>query len=273
MPRSFVEVFRKYRRYNEIRGDVQVGLQTSDNYRFLRLAWEVPSVSIGQTRAETITRSARWVFYAKGGDYAPYYADIHLLVDWQNDGRQVKSFSDSKGNIISYPRNERYYFSSGLTYTERTTSNFSARILPEGCCFDTKGPRISSENKQLDLVDMIVLMTRPIAYMLEFVVGSADAAARDYTPRAIAELPYRRLSHEQETYLEKCALRIWELHYKNEKLSETDRFFFLPQIWFWGMDEHLATRFGLLIRKETRVFWRFLNFLSLPRNVQEAPTV
>jgi hypothetical protein len=33
-----------------------------------------------------------WVPLAKGGDYSPYYADLHLVVNWKNDGEEIKSW-------------------------------------------------------------------------------------------------------------------------------------------------------------------------------------
>jgi len=233
MPRSLLLAFRHFERYKDFRGNVQVGLQTSDNFRFIRLAWEVNLATIGLSREDTLQYGKRWVFYAKGGEYAPYYADVHLLVNWLKDGEEVKSFTDSNGKVISYPRNERHYFKPGLTYTERTTSNFSARIMPAGCCFDTVGPRISSDSPENDLVDVAVYMTRPMAYLLEFMVGSADvvysgSAARHYTPRAVAEMPYPKLDKVSQQALSRLMMQAWAAHREIESLSETDRYFVTP---------------------------------------------
>lgn len=232
MPRRILAIYSTFPRYGLSRGDVQVGLQTSDNFRFLRLAWEVDPKKIVSTRAATCTPTGVWCFYAKGGEYAPYYADIHLLVKWHHDGSEVKAFTDDEGNQISYPRNEHSYFLPGLTYSERTTSNFSARVLPAGCCFDTVGPRIAPKTGS-PLADLGVYMSRPYAFFLEFAMGSADfvsggTAARHYTPRSVGELPFPTLMQNDEDQLAEAALRCWRSLATIASRQETDRNFCRP---------------------------------------------
>lgn len=228
MPRSIMNVFRFNPIYKNTPGEVQVGLQTSDNFRFIRLAWEIQPTEIGNS-IECITKKGKtWAFYAKGGEYAPYYADIHLTINWAMNGYEVKNYRDSTGKIISYSRNEHSYFKPGLTYTERTTSNFSIRVMPGGCCFDTKGPRISSNNSQTDLANLTIFMSRPIAYLIEFMVGSAESAARDYTPRAISEIPFPKIDLETKKELSEIAQQIWEYCSNLEAFNETDRNFIMP---------------------------------------------
>ncbi len=66
---------------------VKQGLATADDFRFVRCSWESPFQGIGSgtehtTQAEyhqQTFQNKRWVPFAKGGAYAPYYGDIHLL--------------------------------------------------------------------------------------------------------------------------------------------------------------------------------------------------
>jgi len=64
--------------------EVYVGAQTSDNFRFIRLAWEIP-----------ISEQKSWIHYTKGGEYKPYWGDIHLRINWQDEGREVKEWASS----------------------------------------------------------------------------------------------------------------------------------------------------------------------------------
>src|SRR6266849_4595385 len=68
------------------------GLATADDYRFVRLWWEVAAARILDAakgpRVQTDALQAwcrqrthdgrRWVPFAKGGEYSPYYADVYL---------------------------------------------------------------------------------------------------------------------------------------------------------------------------------------------------
>lgn len=118
--------------------DAVVGLQTSDDARFVRAFWESDPRDIARTREETTTR--RWVPFAKGGTYAPYWSDIHLVVDYENNGQRLKDFPRS------YIRNEAFYFQPGLTWSRRTTSALSVRLLPSGCIFADMGPSLLTPN-------------------------------------------------------------------------------------------------------------------------------
>src|SRR5690242_4047486 len=52
--------------------EVRVGDHPGDGFRYLRLFWEIPLNSI----------RLDWRPYQKGGDYSPFYYDVHLVADW-----------------------------------------------------------------------------------------------------------------------------------------------------------------------------------------------
>src|SRR5690606_19265472 len=116
---------------------VRVGLQTSDDTRFVRAWWEVAPERIvtgtPETTPEGFRRQTfagkRWVPFAKGGEYSPYYADLHLVINWERDGEELRAFSKS---VI---RNPDFYFRPGLTWSRRTQSGLSVRSLPAGAIF------------------------------------------------------------------------------------------------------------------------------------------
>jgi hypothetical protein len=114
--------------------DAVVGLQTSDDARFVRAFWEVDPRQIARTSEETATR--RWVPFAKGGTYACYWSDIHLVVDYEDNGRRIKDFEKA------YVRNESFYFRPGATWPARTNSALSVRVLPPGCIFSNMGSSV-----------------------------------------------------------------------------------------------------------------------------------
>ncbi len=65
---------------------VKQGLATADDFRFVRAWWEVPVGAVRQ----------RWFPFAKGGAYSPFYADVHLLVNWAKDGAEIINFVDTE---------------------------------------------------------------------------------------------------------------------------------------------------------------------------------
>lgn len=109
---------------------IKAGMQTGDNNKFLKYKWEIPSslLNIG------------YFPYAKGGGFSKYLNNTYDYAIWDNNGEKIKSF---KGSVI---RNESYYFKRAITYSDITSeSRFSARLLPEGCIFDTTGSCIFTD--------------------------------------------------------------------------------------------------------------------------------
>ena len=107
--------------------DVRVGLQTSDDPRFLRYWWEVPRDSVGQGK--------RWVPFVKGGKQVRFYTRVDLVVNWESDGAEIR---DSGRAVI---RNPSYYFRPGVTWPPaswrmRRFGSFSNEHIfgHKGCC-------------------------------------------------------------------------------------------------------------------------------------------
>jgi hypothetical protein len=69
-----------------------------------------------ETCREQTRRGKRWVPFAKGGAYSPYYADVYLVVDWENDGERIRNFYGPNGRLASRPQNMEYFFRPGLTW-------------------------------------------------------------------------------------------------------------------------------------------------------------
>lgn len=181
---------------------VQHGASTKRDFRFLRLWWEVPPHTIGSS-AEDTYESRPWIPFAKGGAYSLYYSDIHLLVDWTDEAKKIEKYVLNrypylKGNAswILHPEND--YFKPGLTWTRRTSSNFSARALPNGCVFADKGPSaFPPELKSPALLSLLAIMnSSPFEALLRLQLGAAAAAARSYEIGIIQRTPLPPLLDE-----------------------------------------------------------------------------
>ncbi len=118
------------------------GNDTGDNSSFLRQWWEVSWSSIGigmQSRDEARESRRRWFPYNKGGGFRKWYGNFDLVVDWEDDGRRIRSFVDGSGKPRSNLRNQGYYFSEGVTWSDISSSSFAARYLPAGFLCDNSG--------------------------------------------------------------------------------------------------------------------------------------
>ncbi len=75
----------------------------------------------------------------QGGEYSPFYADIHLVVNWENNGDELCSF---KGSVI---RNPNYYFRPGITWPARPLARGSFSVVPPGVIPSHVGMMIYSD--------------------------------------------------------------------------------------------------------------------------------
>lgn len=183
---------RLFRGFPALEGEgrsARVGLQTSDDFRFVRAWWEVPEVRLltgtSQTSQDEFRRMTYlgkfWAPFAKGGAYSPYYADLYLTVNWGEDGRELRAFNKSK------VQNDSWYFRPGLTWPRRTTSGLSVRQFPAGAVFADKGPAIFCDGNLMNMVGL--LQSSTVAALVELQVAAAGAAARSYEVGIIQRLP------------------------------------------------------------------------------------
>jgi hypothetical protein len=111
---------------------------TFSDFRFLRLRHEVSVTAIGRDG---------WEPLAKGGAFSFYYSDIHLLLNWQNDGAELSAVNIAhNGQDAQVRQASGYWRQSGLTYSKRSQKGFSARALPAECIIAGKGPAILSQS-------------------------------------------------------------------------------------------------------------------------------
>lgn len=183
------EIRRFFSDYPQLEGhaaDVRVGLQTGDDFRFVRAFWEVPPSRIARGRDETFT-GKRWVPFAKGGEYSPFWGDIHLLLDYERDGSQLRGFPGAR------PQNLLYFFRQGVTWPRRTASGFSPRVLPRGCAFADKGPAAITRGDPLSVLAWLTSQTASAALAIQ--LGAADetssgGASKSYEVGLVARLPW-----------------------------------------------------------------------------------
>ncbi len=113
------------------------GLITGDNERFLRF-WQ--EVDLGRFAQPEDAVHRKWYAYQKGGPYRKWYGNHEYVVDWENEGRAIKTLFDENGKLRSRPQNTQFFFLDGASWTSVTIGAFALRHVPRGYIFDQKGP-------------------------------------------------------------------------------------------------------------------------------------
>ena len=145
------------------------GLKTGDNDTFLRQWFEVQKSSIKFDCASVETAKAsgaKWFPYNKGGEYRKWYGNRDLIVNFQNDGEEIRKQKE-KGISIRITSYEKY-FQEGITWTGLTSGQNTYRYCPKGTIFDSnKGPMFFNEGHNLIKYFMALFNSKPAQYILD----------------------------------------------------------------------------------------------------------
>ncbi|MEM1346994.1 MAG: N-6 DNA methylase [Myxococcota bacterium] len=152
--------------------------KTGANSRYVR-AWDDvkrdglhPSPMLGVYGAQP----GRWVFYSKGGRYAPWWGNWTSVVDWSEEARHF--YADNRtSNLLAEAR----WFREGLCYTDFAGQRFNARWMPAGCVFDMTGPAIfvDGDEEETLLALLGILNSTPARALLNALNPSIHYQVRD----------------------------------------------------------------------------------------------
>ena len=132
-----------------------VGLQTADNGRFLRSWFEVAysRTDFGCKNAALAARSQKkWFPYNKGGSARRWYGNQELVVNWEHDGLEIKSYP---GAVV---RNPTFYFRKSISWGLISGPLF--RFFPEGFIYDVQGMSTFYDSEQQMYKDIAWLNTK-----------------------------------------------------------------------------------------------------------------
>ena len=177
----FVDSFRQFPLLGSFM-TTREGMTTSNNDLFMRFWPEVSFCKITFTTKPGERCLAKWCPYDKGGEFRRWYGNRYFVVNWENDGKEIRSSVDvNTGRIRSHNYNGEYAFRSGVTWSEISSGAYSARYAVEGCLFDSKGAKGFSED---DHAYLALLNTSVVAKYLKFISPTLD-----YKPGHIIKIP------------------------------------------------------------------------------------
>ena len=215
------------------------GATTSDNFRFLRMYWEVNSdrIKFNSSSLEDARKSRfRWFPYMKGGAFKRWFGNQMYVVNWQFDGAEMKAVANVKrmkyspnatGELWSaWINSTDFYFRRGVTWTDLTSGRFSARLSPGGFIFDVKGSSVFPD----DIPLVLALLNSGFAhYVLNLLNPTVSFQVGD-----IARLPIPTSSSHPLSALVEQAI---ELAKADSEQDETAYDFIALPAWQTGIDD------------------------------------
>ena len=145
---SVYEDFEKMPKLDAI-SPTKTGMTTGDNNKFLRIWYEVSSIKI----------NSDFKFYSKGGPFRRWYGNIESVIEWKNNGYNVKQF---KGSTI---RNEESYFKKCIVWNLITSGDFSARAVYDYSCVMGDAAPATHPKKNYEYI-LACLNSKPAQYLL-----------------------------------------------------------------------------------------------------------
>ena len=164
---NVIKLFSQQESLSDV-SEPRAGLQTSDNNRFLRNWQEVDFTKIGfnfSSREFAKRSNKKWFPYNKGGEFRKWYGNNYYLVNYENDGYEIKEFVKEKYKNTNYAKdftkekwdklievwvvkNQQFYFKKSITWSFVSSANFGVRLSKEGYIFDVGGSSIFPEENE-----------------------------------------------------------------------------------------------------------------------------
>lgn len=174
------------------------GAATTNNNKYLRFWWEVSPDNISK---DNKVDHKKWVGYSKGGPFTKWYGNVWLLVNWENDGYELK-------NSKAVLRNSDCYFQEGITYSASGSRSMGVayRVHPVNSLFDTGGscvfPRIYTNVPYI----MAFLNSKLSSYISDCLNPTVNIQVGD-----IQRVPFEIPTHKIEEIVCRHALQCIEI--------------------------------------------------------------
>ena len=204
-------------RFEPTGGTAREGMKSFDNFRFIRLSWEIPAGSIGIGN--------KWTPFNKGGEFSFFYSDFHLLLNWSKDGEELRQINLAmNGSTAQVRQASDYWYRAGLTYSKRSSRGFSARALPAGMIFTSNGPAILPEEDISPEYLLGWVNSKPIRAIIHL-----QSNASDYSTGALKRLPWRTPTLRAQEKVKDCVSAAIQsiIEYK-ARSNETSPWFIAP---------------------------------------------
>ena len=169
------------------------GIATIDNNRFVRNWNEVDFRNIGfgmKTTTQAESSHLKWFPMNKGGEFRKWYGNRSYLVNYQDDGKEIKRNVLKKYPYLKTPdfvvKNSAYYFSECISWSKVSVSNICFRYFESGFVFSDAGMAMITGQKEIKLV--FGLMNSKVA----FTILQAIAPTTNFEAGHMEKIPVRK---------------------------------------------------------------------------------
>ena len=170
-----IEIFESSNKISDIAVCAE-GTTTGDVNYYLKM-WFETSISNFEPKADNRIKAKnsnkKWFPYNKGGEFRKWYGNNDYVINWLNDGLELKQSSST------FIRGERFYFREGITWSKISSGSISFRRYPVGFLFDTGGLCMFSDENLNSLTALLnskasISVMSLLSPTLNFTVGTVS---------------------------------------------------------------------------------------------------
>ena len=193
--------------------DPQVGLQTSNTDRFIRLWPEVSFknfCSDSQSNEAAAATGIKWFPLDKGGEFRRWYGNNTHAVNWIDNGAEIKDYVAEKypylnGNVDYVIKDRGYFFQPGVTWGKISSGTFSVRATYGGSIFSDAGMKVPTSS---------IAETEKISGFLNSAVSlhflKCLSPTLNFEKGSIAALPFKDLESQVVRSLVEISKKDWD---------------------------------------------------------------
>jgi hypothetical protein len=236
--------FRKKFKTQSLKDNFNIaqGIATSDNDRFVKHWWEITLKYTDDLYEDG------WHIYSKGGPYNKWYGNNWAVVNWKDDGAEIRNSKDDKGKQRSRTQNEQFYLKKGVTYSAAGSKGASFRIHNENSLFDVGGSCVFPTKDFKNIEYLIALLNSKLSfYILECLNPTVNTQVGD-----MQRIPFVQPSKDLEN-------KITQLSTKNIEIKKSLSSYRLVELQF---DKNPLLAFKNSTASDT-LKERLLNFLLI----------
>ena len=155
--------------------EAKSGMSSCNSDLFLRQWFEVTSLRINRTARSHLDANkstAKWYPYNKGGSNRRWFGYNDVVINWLNEGKDIKNFvidNPKDPNTTHWSRrlfNLEYFFKKGLTWSAVTSGRFSCRIVLNGIILGTGSKTLYDIQSNQEEIVFSLLNTNVTSYYL-----------------------------------------------------------------------------------------------------------
>ncbi|BCW66055.1 hypothetical protein NicSoilB4_08180 [Arthrobacter sp. NicSoilB4] len=125
------------------------GLSCSGTDAYYRYFWEVSKAKLASHSG------SKWFSITKGGAYRKWYGNNEFVINWENNGNELRSRRDVSGKPLAAIRNEGEYFRAGLSWNDVSSNKLAVRVVPSGAIPTDSGPMIYDDLQSLRIAGIL----------------------------------------------------------------------------------------------------------------------